>query len=185
MSKYSADEFYGDFLEFNFEKKRRGLYNFLFRTGMTLAIVLFLAVSFQKQKTTEYLDLAGSFKDQHMSYETQASLFGSLGLLIILLPFYTDIIHIIRKYWLYPKQSLTQRAVLIVQAKELILHPKTKNSNVQPKTHYLKVQHPRSGRLVPVDVNGEWFAEVKEGDQVYAHYHPAEDNVLYLSRRPS
>jgi hypothetical protein len=183
MNGYTKNEFYGDLIIYKIEKWRKLASSWLFYILALLFVVVFIGLSLQPEKTSALLNGFANYAETEEQQMGSFKLLAAVGLVIILIPFLPTMLHVVRKYWLYPKKSLTLQAFCAVNSKELILHPKTRNSSVQPKTHYLKVQHPRSGRLVPVDVDGEWFNETNQGEQVNVHYHQSEDNILYL-RKP-
>lgn len=182
MNRYTKNEFYGDLLIYKIEKWRKRGSSWLFYILALLFLIVFVGLILQPEKTSQLLNSFASDTQTGDQGSNPYRLLAAVGLVLMLMPFLPTALHVARKYWLYPKASLTQQAFCAIQSKELIIHPRTRNSNGNPRSYYLKVQHPRSKRLVPVDVDGEWFNELNEGEQVYTHYHPAEDNLLYLSR---
>ena len=182
MAAYGNGEFYGDLLEYNMEKARKRMSNVMFYILVSVFLVLFTTLWIWPKETGSLLNQAGNSLNVDIETTKAYTWLILPGLLIIMLPFTFTMLHLLRKYWLFPKASLTQQAFLPVKAKELIIHPRSKGSNRNPRSHFIIVQHPSSSRLIPVDTAEDWFKQLKIGDQVHAYYHPVEGNILYLKK---
>ncbi|MEO6287639.1 MAG: hypothetical protein ABIN80_16535 [Dyadobacter sp.] len=182
MNSYAKNEFYGDLLVYKIEKWRKLGSSWLFYILAIIFLIVFAGLIFQPEKTSELLNgltVYGETVDQEGNPYRWLAI---VGLIIILMPFMPTALHIARKYWLYPKKSLTQRAYCAVQSKELISHPRTRNSSVNSRSYYVIICHPADPRQIPVDISEVWYQTLKPGDQIHVNYHPAERNIVYLRK---
>lgn len=182
MTYYGDDEFYGDLVGYRLERARKWMSSTIFYILAALFLIVFIPLWIKPEETNELLTRLMAPSLNHHFPENRYQWLVLAGLLFIIMPFIPTVLHVVRKYVLYPKSSLTQQTFLAVHSKKLIIHPRTKNANSHPKSHLIFVQHPSSSKLIPVDTEATWFGELKEGDRVRAFYHPAEGNILYLKK---
>ena len=183
MAAYTKDEFYGDLLDYNMDKAGKRIRNAVFYILVPVFLAVFISLWVWPDQTNSFLNSFDTSRETDSQTMNPYQWLALVGLVLILLPFVPTVIHVLRKYWLYPKSSLILQAFLPVKSKELIIHPRTRNSNGNPKSYFIIVQHPYSAKLIPVDTEEEWFGQLKEGDQVHVFYHPAQGNILYLKKR--
>ena len=182
MASYAKDEFYGDLLDYKMDRMGKRIRIAVFYSLIPIFLVVFLSLWFSPDQTNKLLNSFSSFSETDSQATNPYQWLALIGLMLILIPFIPTVLHALRKYWLYPKSSFTLQSFLPVKAKELIVHPRTRNSNGNPKSHFIIVQHPYSGKLIPVDTEEAWFEKLKVGDRIHVFYHPLQGNILYLKK---
>lgn len=179
---YASNEFYADLLVYRLEKLAKAINSVLFYLSAFAFIVVFVGLIWRQELMNEYLNRFEKEVGPLLHLEEPFRLLVGGLLFWTLLPFIPTVIHVIRKKWLYPKTSLSQQTFVVVQSKELVIHPRWRNSNGNPKSFYIKVLHPTSANLIPVDVEEDWYQQLIPGDRVHAYYHPSGRDILYLKK---
>ncbi|MHA4741207.1 hypothetical protein [Dyadobacter sp. MSC1_007] len=182
LQPYASNEFYADLVVYRLEKLAKAINTALFYLFAFAFIVVFVGLIWRQELMNGYLNRFENEVGPWLHLEEPFRLLVGVLLFWTLLPFIPTVIHVIRKQWLYPKASLSQQAFAVVQSKELVIHPRWRNSNGHPKSFYVKVLHPTSGNLIPVDVEENWYQQLTPGDRVHAYYHPGGGNILYLKK---
>ena len=178
MSTSNQTTYYGDYLTFNLEKRARQINRVLFYFGAILFFVAFFGLIFQVKETNELIDSFQNYIVAHVPYDEPLRFLILPLFLWLLLPWIPQILGLVRRYILYPRKSLTQQTTVPVQSKELIVYPRSFRSGARPRSHFIRVLHPSSGKLINFDVDERLYNELNPGTLVRVKYHPVEENVL-------
>jgi len=179
---YTSNEFYADLLSYRLTTAKRHWDKVAFYVMAAAFVATWIALFWRREEVNGYINRFESAFVQWIFSEPYARvLFVGLTCLVFLLNVGPAVVHYIRKNWVYPKSSMHLQAYLSVQYKETVKLPRGRNSNT-PRSHYVFVGHPVSGKVLPVEVSEDWYLRLEAGNKVHAHYHPSNDNVLYLTR---
>lgn len=179
--KYLAHEFYADALAHRLTLAKRRFERIWFFVGAVIFAVTLVSLFWRREQTNGYLTrLEHAFVEQLFNQPNGRVFFFALVGLIFLINIGPTLIYYIRKYWFYPKSSMNLQSYLAVQSKETMKLPRAENDTKTPRAFYVYVGHPVTGKVLPVQVSEEWYMRLEAGHRVHAHYHPSNDNVLYL-----
>ena len=179
MNSTGKNEFYADHLVYELEKVTTSLLKWLWRMGVALFGVVFIALIFQANKMNEYLPDLENNLTTRFSYQEMTLIFSLPFWLWMFLSIFPTLVKWSRRFGLYPKNSVTQQDTVLIQEKEKVIHRHTKRSN--SASYYVGVNHPITSQLIKVEIDRESYDALEKGDKVGVKYHPTETNILYLS----
>lgn len=180
MSSPKQTTYYADYLTFNLEKRARQINRVLFYSGAVLFFVAFFGLIFQAKKANEMIDSLQNYIIAVLPYNEPLRFLILPLFLWLLLPWIPQLFGLIRKYILYPYKSLTLQTTVPVLSKEVIIYPRSFRSGARPRSHFIKVSHPTSGKLIHFDVHEILYNDLNPGAPVHVRYHPVEENVLCM-----
>jgi hypothetical protein len=180
MSIPKQTVFYADYVAFRLERAAKRINRVLFYIVAILFMVVFIGLIFQAGNTGEYIDSFQNYVANHIPYDEPLRFLILPLLLWLTLPWLPEAVRLLRKYILYPKKTLTRQAFVSIESKEIIVHPRTARSRASSRSHYIKVRHPSTGKLIHFDVDQALYEKLPLGNLVDVNYHPVEGNVLCL-----
>nr|WP_295934831.1 hypothetical protein [uncultured Dyadobacter sp.] len=181
LQQYALNEFYADRISHQLTLAKKWWDRGIFFTFATLFLASWLGLIFRKEETSALLERFGGMFAQWIFEEpySQQRMFAIFGA-VFLLNVAPSLVSFVRKNWIFPKASMRLRGYATIRSKEVIKLPRSRGATKSPKSFYVYVSHPVSGKVLPVEIHEGWYNTLNAGNQADAFYHPSSDNVLYL-----